>query len=92
MALRMILKAARLNAMISFDQANRTSSCHQGLEGTDILIYNDKRYKKHLAIFNEKSVTRAQKRLCTNCSPFKNQESMNGIFQYEIAVALMRTI
>ena len=43
MALRMFLKAARLNAMIFFDQANRTSSFYQVLEDTGILIYNDKR-------------------------------------------------
>ena len=43
MALTMFLKVARLNAMISFDQANRMTSCYQGVDYTDILTYTDKK-------------------------------------------------
>ena len=58
------LKAAKLNAMISFDQANRTTSYYQGA-GTDILIYNNTKIEyKHWAMFNEKSVIRTQNKFC----------------------------
>ena len=59
----MFLKASS-KAMISFDQANRTTSYYQGVKCTDILIYHDEKKNKHWAMFNEKSVIRTQNKFC----------------------------
>ena len=92
MALTMLLTAARLlNAMISFDQANRASSCYHGV----LIFYHiidDKNSKISTELCLVKILSLGLKTGSTQSSPVKIQESMTGNFQYEIAFALDRAI